>query len=471
MGIRSNSNNNNDASYAFQKHFIELVKPHSEGKKFFIGTFGCQMNVRDSETLRGILSDMGYIETDSESTADLVVYNTCCVRENAENKVYGNLGILKNLKKSKRDLKVIVCGCMMQQDSVIDNIKKKHRHVDVIFGTFNIQRLPELLYSNIQTNSMIIDVWKEEEVIQEDLPAIRESEFKASVNIMFGCDNFCTYCVVPYVRGRERSRKPDDILSEVAGLAKNGVKEITLLGQNVNSYGNTFKEKVSFAELLKRINDIDNIERIRFITSHPKDISDELIYAMRDLDKVCHQLHLPFQSGSTRILEKMKRKYTKEDYLNIIRKIKEAMPDISLSTDIIVGFPGETEEDFNDTLDIVKEVRFASCYTFMYSKRVGTLAYNMPDEVEESVAKRRFNTLVETINPILFENNKSYVGKTLKVLAEGVNTQNNELISGRTEYNTIVHFKASEGVIGSIVDVLITANKTFYLMGDAISNI
>ncbi len=455
-------------NYENQKYFIEKIRDINESviKKFYIGTFGCQMNVRDSETLHGILSDMGFVETKDEKDSDIIVYNTCCVRENAENKVFGNLGILKNMKKYKPDLKIILCGCMMQQDSIIEKIKSTYRHVDVIFGTFNIQRLPELLYSNYETNEMIIDVWQEHSEIVEDLPVIREKKFKASVNIMFGCNNFCTYCIVPYVRGRERSREKADIIEEIKSLVSDGVKEILLLGQNVNSYGNTLSEETRFSELLRDINEIDGLERIRFITSHPKDLSDDLILAMKECNKVCAHLHLPFQSGSTEILNKMNRRYSKEHYVNLVENIREAIPDIGISTDIIVGFPGESDEDFEDTLDVVRKCKFNSAFTFIYSKRTGTPAAKMDCQIPDDIVKSRFNKLLETVNPIIYDINHSFIGKTVKVLAEDKGSNN--MVSGRTEQNTLVHFEAPESIIGNIVDIKINGNKTFYLTGELI---
>lgn len=462
-----------EKDYEYQKLFVNKVKLENEKenaktntmKLMYISTFGCQMNVRDSETLKGMLLDMGYKETDSQEKADLIIYNTCCVRENAENKVYGNLGILKNLKKLNPNMKIILCGCMMQQDSVIENIKKKYKHVDIIFGTYNLVMLPQLLYTNMKTGEMIIDVWKEHTDIVEDLPSIREHKYKASVNIMYGCNNFCSYCIVPYVRGRERSREVADIIKEIQDLVNDSVVEITLLGQNVNSYGITLDKPVSFAYLLREINKIEGLERVRFLTSHPKDLSDELILAMKECDKVCKQLHIPFQSGSSNILKKMNRKYTKEQYLELIHKLKNAMPNIALSTDIIVGFPGETEEDFEDTIDVVKKAKFTTAFTFVYSKRTGTPAANMPNQVDESSYKNRFNRLIDTLNPILLEYNQNQIGKTLKVLVEQVDSTNDELITGRTEANSIVHFKGNKDLIGTIVNIKIIDCKTFYLIG------
>lgn len=434
-------------------------------KLICIQTFGCQMNAHDSEKLIGMAEQMGYSQTSDEKQADIIVYNTCCVRENAENKVYGNLGFLKSIKRAKKDLKIVLCGCMMQQDTVIEKIKQAYRHVDIIFGTFNLYRFPELLYTNMETNQMIVDVWEEHKEIVEDLPTKRAYSFKSSVNIMFGCNNFCSYCIVPYVRGSERSRDIDDILKEVTDLANDGVKEITLLGQNVNSYSN------GFADLIRQIHAIDGIERIRFMTSHPKDLSNDLIYAIRDLSKVCKHIHLPFQSGSTSILEKMNRKYTKDDYLNLIRKIKSEVPDVAITTDIIVAFPGETESDFQDTLDVVKEVGFSTAFTFLYSKRTGTPAALYEDQVPEEVAKDRFNRLLEVLNPMIYEINRAYVGRTVKVLVEEVNTHDSTLLTGRTDTNVLVHFKPSNETIsiqdniGNIVNVKITDTKTFYLIG------
>lgn len=468
-----------NTNYKDQQVFVTHIKKLNEDyfnktgnrKKFYISTYGCQMNVRDSETLFGMLTDMGYIHTDTETNADLVVYNTCCVRENAENKVYGNLGFLKTIKKNKPNLKIVLCGCMMQQDSVIQNIKKSHRHVDVIFGTYNIQRFPELLKSNIDCNEMIIDIWETHDEIIEDLPSVRENPFKASVNIMYGCNNFCTYCIVPYVRGRERSREVQDILNEIQTLANDGVKEILLLGQNVNSYGLYLKQPTKFATLLEKIVLIDGIERIRFVTSHPKDLSDELLEVMAKHYKICKHLHLPFQSGSDKILDKMNRNYTKQSYLAIIEKAKKLMPFVGLSTDIIVGFPAETEEDFLDTLDVVDKCSFSAAFTFIYSKRIGTPAANMKEVVDEDIVKDRFSRLLNKVNQSFYDFNTLFIGKTVKVLVEEINAQNNELLSGRTEQNTLVHFKISKDVtakevIGTIVDVKIISNKSFYLVGE-----
>lgn len=435
-------------------------------RSFFISTFGCQMNAHDSEKLAGMLWQMGYVEAEEEKQADIVIYNTCCVRENAENKVYGNLGYLKHVKETRPDFKIVLCGCMMQQDTVIDKIKKSYRHIDVIFGTYNLYRFPELLFANFETNSLIIDIWKEHREIIEDLPSERKYPFKSSVNIMFGCNNFCTYCIVPYVRGRERSREANDIMREIEALAKDGVKEIMLLGQNVNSYGKTLAEEVTFAQLLKKIAGIEGIKRIRFMTSHPKDLSDELISVIKDDDKICNYIHLPFQAGSTAVLNKMNRKYTKEQYLELIEKIKNEIPDVSITTDIIVGFPGETDEDFEDTIDVVKKVRYNGAFTFIYSKRTGTPAAAMTGQIPEDVVKTRFNRLLEILNPIVLEKNQEHIGKTYDVLVEEVSGGNGDYLTGRTDGNSIVHFAVSKDYIGEIIKIKITGCKTFYLTGE-----
>ncbi len=457
-----------------QRSYIEKVKAindyyfetNAKRKRAHIVTFGCQMNAHDSEKLLGMLCEMGYDETDKEEGADLIVYNTCCVRENAENKVYGNLGYLKHFKEKSKDFKIILCGCMMQQGTVVDKLKKSYRYVDIIFGTFNLYRFPELLYTNIETGGQVIDIWEEHKEIIEDIPSIRKHVFKSSVNIMYGCDNFCAYCIVPYVRGRERSRAPQDIVNEIKSLVEDGVKEITLLGQNVNSYGKKLEEKVTFAELLRMIHQIEGLERIKFMTSHPKDLSDELIYTIRDCKKISRYIHLPIQSGSTEVLKKMNRKYTKEKYLTLVEKIKNEIPDAAITTDLIVGFPGETEEDFNETLDVVEKARFSGAFTYIYSIRTGTPAANMEDQVPEAVISERFNRLLQKLNPIVHELNLAQVGQVLDVLVEEVNSQNEELVTGRADNNSIVHFKGNKQLIGNIVKVKITSCKTFYLNGE-----
>ena len=362
-------------------------------------TFGCQMNARDSEKLTGILEKIGYTMVDSEK-ADFVIYNTCTVRENANLRVYGRLGQMKQVKKKNPSMLIALCGCMMQEPEVVEKLKKSYRHVDLIFGTHNIFKFAELIYRRITENTMVIDIWKDTDQIVEDLPNDRKYPFKTGINIMFGCNNFCSYCIVPYVRGRERSRLPEDIIKEIENAVADGVVEIMLLGQNVNSYGKNLENPISFAELLRRICKIDGLLRVRFMTSHPKDLSDELIQVMSEEPKICSHLHLPLQSGSTRILTKMNRKYSKEDYLLLVDKLRKACPDISLTTDIIVGFPGETEEDFQETLDVVEKVGYDSAYTFIYSKRTGTPAAVMEDQVPEDVVKDRFNRLLDRVQTI-----------------------------------------------------------------------
>lgn len=451
-----------------QKEIINRLRLHIKDKEltYFITTLGCQMNAHDSEKLKGILEEIGYTEANKEEEAHFIIYNTCCVRENAELKVYGRLGYLKNVKEKRPDMLIAICGCMMQQDLVIQKLKQSFKHIDIVFGTHNLYKLAELIETRLETGSTIFDIWKEHKDIVEDLPSIRKHSFKASVNIMYGCNNFCSYCIVPYVRGRERSRTPEDILQEIQVLADDGVVEIMLLGQNVNSYGTGLEEEITFAQLLSRIERIDKIQRIRFMTSHPKDLSDELIDVIAKSKKICDQLHLPFQSGSTRILDKMNRKYTKEHYLGLVEKVKKVRPDISLSTDIIVGFPGETEEDFQNTLDIVAKVQYDSAYTFIYSKRTGTPAATMEDQVPEDVAKDRFNRLLKLVNQISHEKSVAHIGKTFDVLIEEVNEQDASLVSGRLSNNHLVHLKGDASLIGKIIPVRITSAKSFYLKGE-----
>lgn len=469
-------NNIPESELARQQEFMEKIREINEDfynktgrrKKMHITTFGCQMNAHDSEKLLGMLKEMGYEETAEEKDADFVIYNTCCVRENAENKVYGNLGYLKHQKKENPDMRIALCGCMMQQDVVLQTIKEKYKHVDIVFGTFNLYKLAELMYINMETNAPVFDIWKEHGEIVEDLPAIRHFKYKASVNIMFGCNNFCSYCIVPYVRGRERSRCSQDIINEVKDLAADGVKEITLLGQNVNSYGKGLDENITFAELLRKVNEIEGIERIRFMTSHPKDLSDELIYAMRDCEKVCNHIHLPFQAGNNEILRRMNRHYTKEHYLGLVEKLRKEIPDIAITTDIIVGFPGESAEDVDDTIDVIKKARFNGAFTFIYSKRTGTPAAIMEDQVPEAEAKKNFNRVLEALNPIIYELNSEKVGKVYKVMADDVSANDESFITGRLEDNSLVHFKGDKSMIGDIFDVRITDCKTFYLIGEKV---
>lgn len=458
-----------------QLNYIENLKKHYIDKASEIGrpltahivTFGCQMNARDSEKIAGILEQIGYTMIDSED-ADFVVYNTCTVRENANLKVYGRLGYLSKLKKKNPNMMIALCGCMMQEDAVVEKIKKSYRFVDIIFGTHNIFKLAELIQARIESKGMIIDIWEGTEEIVEDLPSERKFKFKAGVNIMYGCNNFCSYCIVPYVRGRERSRDSKDIIKEIKELVADGVVEIMLLGQNVNSYGKTLETPMSFSELLQEIEQIEGLERIRFMTSHPKDLSDSLIEVMKNSKKICNHLHLPVQAGSSRILKIMNRKYTKEQYLELVEKIKAAVPNISLTTDLIVGFPGETEEDFLETLDVVRKVRYTAAYTFIYSKRTGTPAANMEEQVPEEIIKDRFNRLLKEIQKISSELSEPDTGSIQKVLVEEINGQDNSLLTGRLSNNLLVHFKGEPSLIGKIIDVRLDTCKGFYYLGEAI---
>lgn len=456
--------------YYFMEKAKEYVAEMSEelGRPLVavIQTFGCQMNARDSEKLLGILEKIGYVEGTDEETADFVIYNTCTVRENANLRVYGRLGQLGAMKKKNPHKMIALCGCMMQEPEVVEKLKKSYRFVDLIFGTHNIYKFAELLTSAMQSDRTVIDIWKDTDKIVEDLPVERKYPFKSGVNIMFGCNNFCSYCIVPYVRGRERSRDPKAIIREIERLVADGVVEVMLLGQNVNSYGKNLEEPMTFAQLLQEIEKIEGLERIRFMTSHPKDLSDELIDVMAHSKKICKHLHLPVQSGSSRILQKMNRHYTKEHYLEVVRKIREAVPDISLTTDIIVGFPGETEEDFQDTLDIVRQVRYDSAFTFIYSKRTGTPAAAMEDQVPDDVVKDRFERLLKEVQQISAEVCSVHQGTTQDVLVESVNDHDPSLVTGRMSNNLLVHFPGDESMIGKIVTVYLKEAKGFYYMGE-----
>ena len=429
------------------------------------------MNEHDSENLAGMLDAMGYEATLMTNDCDLIIYNTCAVRENAELKVYGNLGHLKLAKRKNPDLKIAVCGCMMQQPHVVKEIKSRYKHVDLVFGTHNLYKFPELLTNTMDSDKLLVDVWDVDGEVVEGLRSSRKFELKAFVNIMYGCNNFCTYCIVPYTRGRERSRTPEDIINEIKDLAAKGTKEITLLGQNVDSYGKTLEEDITFAELLRMVNEIEGIERIRFMTSHPKDISDEVIYAMRDCDKVCEFLHLPVQCGSSRLLKKMNRHYTKEDYLRIIEKAKAEIPDIAFSTDLMIGFPGETEEDLLDTIDVVEKVKYDNAFTFIYSKREGTPAAKMEDQILENVKHERFNRVLSKVNEILVDLNASYVGKTVEVLIEGKSKTDESKFTGRTRQNKLVNFTVKNpeaNLLGTLMNVKITESNTFSLVGEEV---
>ncbi len=458
-----------------QLYYIEKCKELVSHKANVLGrkltacvtTFGCQMNFKDSEKLEGILNKIGYEIIDNEH-ADFVLYNTCTVRENANFKIYGRLGYLHKLKEKNKDMIIALCGCMMQEPHVIKKLNESYKFVDIIFGTHNVYMLAELLYKRLFEGHKVEDIQEGTDLIVENLPQIRKYSFKAGVNIMYGCNNFCSYCIVPYVRGRERSRDPEEIIKECNRLVQDGVKEIMLLGQNVNSYGKTLDNPISFATLLKKVSEVEGLERIRFMTSHPKDLSDELIATMASSPKICKQFHLPLQSGSDTILKAMNRHYTKADYLNLVKKLRESVSDIGLSTDIIVGFPGETEEDFLETLDVIKQARFDSVFTFIYSKRTGTPAAEMPNQVPEDVIKDRFNRLLEVVNSISNEKVLEKENSVETVLVEEENSKIDGYVTGRLSNNTLVHFKGDTDLIGQLVDVKLKKAKGFYYLGEIV---
>lgn len=433
-------------------------------RRFKIDVFGCQMNERDAETIAGMLTDMGFEEAAKDSAADIIVFVTCCVRENAEERIYGHIGGLSRECEENGSM-IVACGCMMQQRHVVEKIKKSYRHVKIVFGTYNIHTFPELLYRYISDRKRIFEIWDKEGGITEGLPVRRSDRHRAWVNIILGCNNFCTYCIVPYVRGREHSRKMEDVLSEVRGLAGDGCREITLLGQNVNSYGNDLGEKDLFAKLLYAVEEIPGIDRVRFMTSHPKDLSDALIDAMKNCKKVCRHLHLPVQSGSSRILKLMNRKYTREQYLSLVEKIKREIPDIALSTDIIVGFPGETDEDFEDTLDVVRRVGFDSAFMFIYSPRKGTPAAKLEQTTPPDVISRRFKKLLDLQTGIATGLSKRFEGKTVEVLVDGPSKQNPAMFSGRTCTNHLVNFEGDGVQKGDMAAVEIVRAGAFWLEG------
>lgn len=454
--------------YYFIKKCQQYVKQESEelGRPLYckIVTFGCQMNARDSEKLTGILEEIGYEMIDQEEKADFVIYNTCTVRENANQRVYGRLGQLNRVKRKNPHMLIGLCGCMMQEPHVVEKLKKSYRFVDLIFGTHNIYKFAEVLATRFESGRMVIDIWKDTDRIVEDLPSDRKYSFKSGVNIMFGCNNFCSYCIVPYVRGRERSRKPEAIVKEVERLVADGVSEVMLLGQNVNSYGKTLENPVTFAQLLTMLEEVEGLKRIRFMTSHPKDLSDELIEVMAKSKKICHHLHLPLQSGSSRVLKEMNRRYDKEKYLNLVEKIRTAIPDISLTTDIIVGFPGETEEDFQETLDVVKKAGYDTAFTFIYSKRTGTPAAAKEDQVPADVTKERFNRLLALVQEQGRIRSSRFAGTVQEVLVEEESKEKG-IFTGRTQYNLLVHFPADESLLGTYVNVKLEECKGFYYLG------
>ena len=423
------------------------------------------MNEHDSEKIAWIMEGMGYGTTLDKEEADVIIFNTCAVRKSAEDRVFGQLGELKELKRRKPETVLALCGCMMQREDIRSYFLKKHRHIDIVFGTNNIHKLPQLLNRHLESGKLVVDIVEDTREIEESVEADRKYSYKAYVNIMYGCNNFCTYCIVPYTRGREKSREPESIIEEISDLARNGTKEITLLGQNVNSYGKTLNKRYSFVDLLKDINNIDGIERIRFMTSHPKDFSRELAEAYLSLDKLSPHLHLPVQSGSNKILRSMNRNYTREDYLEKISWIKELIPGIALTTDLIVGFPGETDEDFMDTVRLCQEVGFDSAYTFLYSIREGTSAAAMEDQVPDEIKHERFQRLLDALHPIGLELNKKLIGTVQRVLVEEVSKNDETVLSGRTEGGKLVHFKGSKELIGRLVSIDIREAKTFTLEG------
>lgn len=462
---------------ARQYYFIARVRAYIKAREAELGrpltaavtTFGCQMNARDSEKLTGILEQAGYQMIESEE-ADLVIYNTCTVRDNANQRVYGRLGVLNSLKKKNPHMRIALCGCMMQEESVIEKIRKSYSFVDLIFGTHNIFKFAELLDTMFaaerENRRMVIDIWKDTDQIVEDLPVERKYPFKSGINIMFGCNNFCSYCIVPYVRGRERSRQPEDIVREIRELVADGVVEIMLLGQNVNSYGKNLEQPISFAELLRRIEQIEGLERIRFMTSHPKDLSEELIQVMKESKKICRHLHLPLQSGSDRILKAMNRVYDKEQYLQLAERIRREIPDMAITTDLIVGFPGETLEDVEETIEMVKKVKYENAFTFIYSKRTGTPAAAMENQVPEEVVKEGFDRLLKVVQDTARERAALLEGQILPALAEEENEQDPGLITGRLSNNMIVHFPGDRSLIGKIVPVHLKECRGFYYVGE-----
>lgn len=459
-----------------QMQYIDLVKEILDSENERLGrrlkcvvvTFGCQMNARDSEKLTGVLREAGYEVIDEETEADFVIYNTCTVRDNANQKVYGHLGLLKSRVKKNQSLRIALCGCMMQEASVIETIREKYKFVNLVFGTHNIFKFPELLYRMLTSDSQIIDIWEDTDEIVEDLPVDRKYSFKSGINIMFGCNNFCSYCIVPYVRGRERSREPKEIIREIERLVSDGVIEVMLLGQNVNSYGKNLSNPMSFAELLAEIEKIEGLKRIRFMTSHPKDLSDDLIEVMAKSQKICKHIHLPLQSGSDRVLKEMNRRYTKEQYLLLVDKIRRAIPDVAITTDIIVGFPGETAADVDDTIDVIRKVHYDNAFTFIYSKRTGTPAAARPDQCDEAEVKANFDRVLNAVKEEAMKRNGYLVGKIEEALVEEINAHDDTYLTGRLSNNSMVHFKGDASLIGKLVNVNILEAKGFYYMGEMI---
>lgn len=453
-----------------QIKYIELIndKIRNNGLKYNIQTMGCQLNENDSEKISGMLENMGYEMIDDMKLADIVIFNTCCIRENAENKLFGKIGELKKIKKD-RDIIIAIGGCMSQQEHIIKKIKESYSFIDIIFGTHTLYKLPELIYEVIDNSKKIVDVIDIDGQIAEGLPIKRNSDYSASVTIMYGCNNFCSYCIVPYVRGRERSRRMEDIINEIKDLANNGYKEVTLLGQNVNSYGNDLEgEDVTFANLLYKINDIEGIEIIKFMSPHPKDFTDDVIEAISKCKKVYRLIHLPLQSGSTRILGLMNRKYTKEQYINLAKKIKEKIPDISFTTDVIVGFPSETDEDFRDTIDVLEQIEFEQVFMFIYSRRKGTVADQMENQIDENIKGERLEKVKDVVTQIIDKKNKEYIGKIENILIEGISKTNGNMLTGRTKTNKVINLEGSKELIGTMQKVKIVSDHLWYLKGKII---
>lgn len=448
-----------------QYTYMEKIRALGEKRKYCINTMGCKLNENDSEKISGMLAEMGYIETKKFEEANLVVFNTCCIRENAEEKVFGKLGELKRIKQANN---MIICfaGCMSQEPHVIEKIKKSYSQVDIVFGTHNLYKFPEMLYKKLTENKKLFDVWDIEGEIFEGLPIKREDQKSASVTIMNGCNNFCSYCIVPYTRGRERSRTPEDILKEIEGLAAEGYKEILLLGQNVNSYKG--RENYNFANLLRDIDKIEGIDIVRFTSPHPKDFKDDVIEAIAECDSVCKVIHLPLQSGSSLVLKSMNRGYTKEQYLSLVEKIRARIPNAAFTTDIIVGFPGETEEDFQDTLDVVRKVGFEQIFMFIYSVRKGTRAEKMPNHIPEEVKSERFTRLKELADALTEEENYKYIGTIQEVLVEGESKTNKEVLTARTRTNKVINFEGDKSLIGKKVRLKIVSQHAWYLKGEVV---
>ena len=459
-----------------QQTFMSKIKQHisniaaSEGRQLcaLTETYGCQQNENDTERIRGMLAKCGFAFVDDPLKADLIIYNTCAVRENAEQKVFGRLGILKHIKESRPELLIGICGCMVQQEHITDQIKKKHSHVDLVFGTHALHRFPEFLWETISSKKKVVSIEDSDGYIVEGIPVQHADPNKAWVSIMYGCNNFCTYCIVPYVRGRERSRRPEHIISEIQSLVESGVSEVTLLGQNVNSYGKDLEQQIDFSDLLSMVNDIHGLRRIRFVTSHPKDFSDKLIQTMARCKNVCHQLHLPFQSGSDAVLKDMNRGYTKQEYLSKIQKLKETIPDIALSTDVIVGFPTETNDDFEETLDVLRKVEFDNIFSFIYSRREGTPAAKLDFVLTDEQIHSNFNKLLDTQNQISLKKNLAFEGQIVEVLVDGESKTDADILSGRMENTKVVNFKGDPSLVGKYVKVKITKAHTWSLNGELI---